>query len=114
VLKGPQGTLFGRNTTAGVVQIITPDPKPELGGNVSLGYGNFDTVYGNAYLTAGLSENFALDLSLLYEDQNEGWGYNPTQQEEIFLHENFAARSKWVYTPGDSTKIGLALDVSRF
>ncbi len=63
MLKGPQGTLFGRNTTAGVIQIITPDPKQEFGGKLTAGYGNFQTVSGSAYVTGGLTDNLAADVS---------------------------------------------------
>lgn len=48
VLRGPQGTLYGRNTTAGTVNFITAKPTGELGGSVSVGYGN----YGNKRLAA--------------------------------------------------------------
>lgn len=114
VLKGPQGTLFGRNSTAGVIQIITPDPKHDFGGNLSVGYGNYATAYGNAYVTGGITDDLAADLAVNYEDQRDGWGYNPTYQKEIFVHENIAARSKWLYTPADSTKVTLALDYANF
>src|SRR3546814_2987553 len=54
VLKGPQGTLFGRNATGGVISIRTKDPSHDFGGNFNLRYANYDTVSGKAYLTAGL------------------------------------------------------------
>ncbi|MDA4633255.1 hypothetical protein NZA98_19470, partial [Escherichia coli] len=41
VLKGPQGTLFGRNATGGLLQISTRDPSQTLGGQVNLSYGNY-------------------------------------------------------------------------
>lgn len=115
VLKGPQGTLFGRNATAGVIQLITPDPQHEFSGNVGLGYGNFEAFSGNAYLTGGITENLAADVSVLYEDQNGGWGYNPAFQKEINgIQESIAVRSKWLYTPSDSTKVNLVFDYNNF
>jgi iron complex outermembrane receptor protein len=114
VLKGPQGTLFGRNATGGIVQIITSDPKHELGGNVSLGYGNYETVNASVYLTGGITDDLAADLAVGYEDQGAGFGYNPTRRTDTYLHENLTARSKWLYTPSDSTKIGVSLDFSEF
>lgn len=115
VLKGPQGTLFGRNATAGVIQLITPDPKHELGGNVSLGYGNYEAFSGKGYLTGGITENLAADVTVLYEDQNAGWGYNPAFQKEINgIEENISVRSKWLYTPSDATKVTVILDYNHF
>ena len=114
VLKGPQGTLFGRNATGGVVQIVTADPQHQLGGNVSLGYGNYETVQASAYVTGGITDNLAADIAVGYEDQGSGFGYNPTRQSDTYLHENLSTRSKWLYTPTDTTKIAVALDYSRF
>lgn len=114
VLKGPQGTLFGRDTTGGVVQIATADPKHQLGGNASVGYANYDTVDGNAYLTGGLTRDLAGDLAVVYHNQGRGWGYNPTYGTRINWNHNVAARSKWLYTPSDSTKVTTAFDYSNF
>jgi len=115
VLKGPQGTLFGRNTTGGVVQIITRDPSTTFGGDVSVGYANYNTVSSQAYLTAGLLPNLAADLALMYENQGTGWGHNFTTGREngIEAKNNYALRSKWKFTPSDATTIRLILDYSR-
>src|SRR6266849_8916076 len=48
VLKGPQGTLFGRNATGGLIQITTLEPSQEAAGNFSVGYGNYRTSVANA------------------------------------------------------------------
>jgi iron complex outermembrane receptor protein len=64
VLKGPQGTLFGRNTTGGVVQIITKDPSTTFGGDVSVGYANYDTVSAQGYVTGGILPDLAADLAV--------------------------------------------------
>ncbi len=114
VLKGPQGTLFGRNATGGVIQIITADPKHEFGGHASLGYGNYDTINASAYLTGGITRNVAADLAAVFENQGTGWGYNPTYHTHIFWHHNVAARSKWLFTPSDSTKVTAAFDYSKY
>src|ERR1700692_1580471 len=44
VAKGPQGTLFGRNATGGLIQVLTLDPQPRFSGSASLGYGNYNTI----------------------------------------------------------------------
>jgi iron complex outermembrane receptor protein len=107
VLKGPQGTLFGRNTTGGLIQIITKDPTQEVGGNASVGYGNFGTTDASAYITGGIATNLAADLSVDYHDQATGWGRNLDTGAEIDRTRSSDARSKWVFTPLDGTKITL-------
>jgi len=115
VLKGPQGTLFGRNTTGGVVQIITREPTAKLGGDASLGYASYDTVSAQGYLTGGLQGLFAGDLAVMYDNQGRGYGHNFTTGLEngIMAKNNYALRSKWKFTPTDSTTIKLLLDYSR-
>ena len=54
VLAGPQGTLFGRNATGGVIQVITRDPSQTPSGQASITYGNYNTVAGTFYGTTGL------------------------------------------------------------
>jgi iron complex outermembrane recepter protein len=114
VLKGPQGTLFGRNATAGVIQIITPDPKHDFQGNADVGYANFNTIDADAYLTGGLTDTLAADLALLYENQMDGWGHDLTTGNSTYRHKNHAARSKWLYTPTESTKVNFTFDYSNF
>lgn len=115
VLKGPQGTLFGRNTTGGVVQIITREPSQTPGGDVSLGYANYNTVAARGYVTGGIVDGLAADLAVMYDNQGKGWGNNFTTglQNGIMAKDSYALRTKWKYTPSDTTTIRLLLDYSR-
>ena len=99
VLNGPQGTLFGRNATGGVIQIVTRDPSPEASGEAELHAGTYGYVRGDAYLTGGndrLAGNLAVSLS-----RNGGYGTNlftgKTDQGEV--DHSFVARSKWIWRP---------------
>ena len=62
VLRGPQGTLFGRNTSAGALNITTQKPKFELGGYVEGSYGNLNEIEIKAGVTGPVSEQLALRL----------------------------------------------------
>jgi iron complex outermembrane receptor protein len=112
VLKGPQGTLFGRNATGGLIQITTLDPKHELSGKVSASYGNKNTIGGSAYLTGGLSDAVAADLTLYYHNQMDGFGHNLFSGKEINKSRDFAARSKWLVEISDTTRVKIAGDYS--
>jgi len=56
VLKGPQGTLFGRNATGGLIQIITREPGDELVASSEVGYANYETISGRAYIGGPISD----------------------------------------------------------
>lgn len=65
ILKGAQGGLYGRNATAGVINIITRQPDPEaFAADVRLGYGSMNTVTGSGYLNFPLNESTAFDLAV--------------------------------------------------
>ena len=62
VLRGPQGTLFGRNTSAGALSITTKGPDFTLGGYGELTYGNYDNIEVKAGVTGPISQTFAVRL----------------------------------------------------
>src|SRR3954469_19181669 len=62
VLRGPQGTLFGRNASAGLIHVITRRPEFEFGGNVELTYGNYDYVRAAGRITGPITEGLAASL----------------------------------------------------
>ena len=95
VLKGPQGTLFGRNATGGLIQITTRDPGESFVGDAQLGYGNHKTFSGSAYVGGGLAGGLAADLAISYRKQSDGFGKNLFNGLDVGNTESFAARSKW-------------------
>ena len=110
VLNGPQGTLFGRNATGGVIQVITRDPSPETSGEAELSAGEYGYARGDMYLTGGsdrLAGNLAVSLS-----RNGGYGTNlfTGKTDEGEVRHSVVARSKWVWRPTSSLKLTLAGD----
>ena len=67
VLKGPQGTLFGRNATGGLVSVITRDPKFSFSGSADAGYGDYDTSRVDAY---GGGVNSCLALAVMQQGRS--------------------------------------------
>ena len=112
--KGPQGTLFGRNTTGGVVQIITKTPAPAPSGDLTLGYGNYNTFTMNLYGTGGVGPNLAANLAYYYNNQPDSPGLNVTTgTHNIFRQDTEVIRSKWLWAPTEATTATLALDYSQ-
>lgn len=94
VLKGPQGTLFGRNTAGGVIQVVTRDPSQEAAGEAEIGYANYQTVNGSLYLNAPLTDNLAANLSAYGSDQGKGWGRNVFTGRDVHKGYSWGVRGK--------------------
>lgn len=107
VLNGPQGTLFGRNATGGLIRIITRDPgdSAELDGQI--GYGNYGTYSGQLYAAAPLSDRVGINLAFTGQAQTNGFGYNQTLGRDVRTNNYWGLRSKLVAKAGDNLKITL-------
>lgn len=112
VINGPQGTLFGRNATAGLIQIRTKDPSHVFSGNASVGYGNYQTATTTAYVTGEVSQNIAADLAINVRHQNQGYGENLATGRELDYNDVYAIRTKWLFNASDALTVRLAGDVS--
>ena len=111
--KGPQGTLFGRNATGGVIQITTRDPSFETEVNGEIGYGNYNSLTSTLYATTPLSDKVAADVAFNYYKQADGFGTNFANGKDIFKRSGLAVRSKWLFNLSDNTKIHVVGDFSR-
>ncbi|WP_331158088.1 TonB-dependent receptor [Steroidobacter sp.] len=110
VLKGPQGTLFGRNATGGLIQVTTRDPEQDFGAEVSASYGNRNTRGGSLYVTGGLTDQVAADLAVYYDDQMDGFGKNLFNGQDVNKSKNVNVRSKLKWDLGDDTTVKLSGD----
>jgi len=113
VLKGPQGTLFGRNATGGLLQITTRDPGQTFEGNARIGYGNLNTITASAYLGGPLSSGLSADISVDYKNRQDGFGKNLFNGLEVGTMESLSLRSKWKAELGEATSATLIFDYSK-
>lgn len=111
VLKGPQGTLFGRNATAGVIQVTTRRPSHEPHAAFTLGYDNYETVKTSAYVTGGLTDTVAASVSASYATQGQGFGKSLTAGFDTYqLRHSLTLRGKLLFEPTAGTEITLIGD----
>ncbi|MCJ2185735.1 TonB-dependent receptor [Novosphingobium beihaiensis] len=92
VLKGPQGTLFGRNTTGGAIIVTTAEPSTESSAQAKISYGRFNTLKAQAYATYGISDRVAVDVEGLYR-RGDGYFTNVSNNDDkVGQYENWSVR----------------------
>lgn len=111
VLRGPQGTLFGKNTTAGAFNITTRAAGFVPSGTFELSYGNYGFIQAKGSLTGPLSKKLAARVSFTGTQRN-GTFYNVHTQLPINDINNIGVRGQLLYTSSDNVKITLIADVS--
>ncbi len=111
VLKGPQGTLFGRNATGGAILVVTEDPKFEPNVRGTLSYGRFDTLRGTIAGSAGLNDQFAIGMSGVYT-KSDGYVKDINTGRDAGDYERHLIRAKLLFKPSDT--ISFLLTGERF
>ncbi|MBO6505371.1 MAG: TonB-dependent receptor [Kordiimonadaceae bacterium] len=111
IVKGPQGTLFGKNASAGVVNVRTKLPEFEFGGGADFTYGSFDEIKARGTITGPLIEDkAAFRLSATY-NKHDGILENAIEGErDLNDKDTFSFRGKLLFTPGPNTQILIAAD----
>ena len=106
VLRGPQGTLFGRNTTGGAISIHTADPTNELEGNVSLAYGNYDLLRLTGVLNVPLS-NAVQFRGVFQRATRDGYGRDAAGHE-LMKEDSWYGRGKLKLAIGERVEVVLS------
>ncbi len=106
VLRGPQGTLYGRNATGGVINIITAKPDFRFKGSGSVEYGNYDGVRVEGMINAPLSSRLAVRVAGLYVNR-DGYTRNLYDGSRIDGRDQYAFRGSLRYEPSDDWTVDL-------
>ncbi|WP_207509329.1 TonB-dependent receptor [Telluribacter humicola] len=112
VLRGPQGTLFGKNTTAGAFNITTRAPSFEPGANFELSYGNYGFIQAKASVTGPIVKDKLAARVSFSGTQRDGLLYNVRTQSYVNDLNNLGFRGQLLYTPTENIKITLAGDAA--
>ncbi|TWB11841.1 iron complex outermembrane receptor protein [Nitrospirillum amazonense] len=104
VLRGPQGTLFGKNASAGVINIVTADPKTSFGGYAEASGADNGEVRLRSSISAPLSGDLVAQLAAFY-GHADGNGRNVHNGHDINGYDHKGARAKLQWTPTDAVKV---------
>ena len=111
VLRGPQGTLFGRNTIGGAVLMSTQDPGDDFGGEARFGVGDDSLIDAFGALDIPFSESLKTRFAFGVKRQ-EGYVTRP-DGTDLGDTDTLTALTKWIWTPGDRTRVVFALDYTK-
>lgn len=107
VLKGPQGTLYGRNSTGGLISVITKDPGDKAALDVSASYANYNNAQLNFYGSTPITDTVSANLAVMYDNQGDGWGKNIYTGRDAFTFRDLGAQAKVKWTPTPDTTVTL-------
>lgn len=114
VLRGPQGTLFGANTTGGVINIVNKQPEKEFGGQLDFSYGAWNHLTVGGTVTGSLSENVTARASISH-DERDGWVTNIVDGSDMGSRDVTILRAAVKYAPTDDFEMTLTgeYDIAR-
>ncbi|MDX1405363.1 MAG: TonB-dependent receptor [Woeseiaceae bacterium] len=104
VLRGPQGTLFGKNTIAGAVNVITPRPTDQNKGEVRFEVGNYNRFLVGGVLNGAISDNVNGRVSVSVENQ-DGWIDNLVDGRDFNGEDNYSFRAQLDFNPNDRLNV---------
>ncbi len=113
VLKGPQGTLFGRNVTGGAIIIDTGKPNFEASkGSLRATAAERQTLEADAQIDLPVGENMAIRVAGMVR-QNDGWGFDRLSGQQLDDQDSSALRAQFRWVPSDTVELLLAADTAK-
>ena len=112
VLRGPQGTLFGKNTTAGAINVTTRKPSFTQGTDFELSYGNLGFIQAKGSITGPIGKKSAARLSFS-GTQRDGTLLNTRTNNDVNDLSNLGVRGQWMFIPSSTVAITFAGDYTR-
>ncbi|WP_157220003.1 TonB-dependent receptor [Flavisphingomonas formosensis] len=112
VLRGPQGTLFGRNASAGLIHVITAKPQSTTGGMAEFGYGNHHQYRGQIGLTGPVTDRLAYRIDGVWT-RRDGFIRDTVSGRDVNGRNRWLARGQLLFQPDDALSIRIIGDYAR-
>ncbi len=112
VLRGPQGTLYGKNTPGGAIRLISKRPGDEFEGSVGLLAGDYGRMQVKGYAAGPVSDNLSLGVSVL-ADKRDGYVDDPVTGQKYNDEDTTVGRISGVWNASDTWTFDFALDMTR-
>ena len=111
VLKGPQGILYGRNTTGGLINYVSNKPSQEFEAGISAGYSSYNTYESEGYISGPLTDNLAGRLAVRGIYSDKGWQYSLTRpNDELGEKNKFSYRGALEWSPAETLEMRLVAE----
>lgn len=112
VLRGPQGTLFGKNIVGGAINLITAAPQDEFGAGGSLSIGNYSSVLAEGYVTGPISDKASARLAL-FREAHDGYAENVITGQELEDKDSIAGRVSLNWDASENVFVSIIADYSQ-
>ncbi|MDP4540750.1 TonB-dependent receptor [Qipengyuania sp. DY56-A-20] len=112
ILRGPQGTLGGRNSSAGLISIYTAQPEFTFGGHGSISYGNYDAIRVEGGLTGPLSDTIAARVDGVYS-RRDGFYNDVVNDTDVNNRDRYLVRAQLLFEPTEDISFRLVGDYSK-
>src|SRR5690606_467165 len=112
VLRGPQGTLYGRNATGGSINLITAKPTRDFSGYARATYGNYNQLVTEAAISGPITDNILFRVAAKTENR-DGFGENPVTGIDVVAIVRWIARASLVFEFSESIDLMLNGEYSR-
>ena len=112
VLRGPQGTLYGKNTIGGALKVVTQRPGDAFRANLALAYGSYNQREAKGSISGPISDTVSLGVSGLVS-LRDGYVTDPVSGAKYNDKDTMAVRGQLAWTPSDTVRVDLSADYSR-
>ncbi len=112
VLRGPQGTLYGKNTPGGAIRLITKTPGQEFESQAGVLFGNYGRFQAKGYVSGPVSDTFSLGFSVLY-DEHDGFVTDPSDGRKYNDEDTIVTRLKGNWDVSDDVNIVFSADYTK-